>query len=55
MIILQNTQYYLKTEIRKYTNNKYYDVCYYYHIYLNPYLLKDIILLSHKIVSSQEK
>ena len=44
-------QYYKKIEIRKYTNNKYYDVCY---NFLGPYLLKDIILLSHKSFSYQD-
>ena len=34
-------------------NNKYYDVCYYFKN--NPYLLRDIILVSNKIVRSQEK
>ena len=46
-------QYYTKIEIRKYTNNKYYDVCYYF--FVNPYLLKGVILSSHKIVISLEK
>ena len=47
-------QYYNKIEIRKYTNNKYYDACYSF-FYVNHYLIKDNILLSHKIVISQDK
>ena len=42
-------QYYNKIDIRKYTNNKYYDVCYFF---VDPYLLKDILFLSHNIVRS---
>ena len=34
----EKTQYYNKIEIRKYMNNKYYDVCYHY-FYGNHYLL----------------
>ena len=54
MVILWNTQYYNKIEIREYTNNKYYDVSWFFKRY-NLYLLKDIILVSHIIVSFQDK
>ena len=46
-------QYYNKIENWKYMNNKYSDVCYFFC--LNPYLLKNIILFSHKIVISLKK
>ena len=52
MVILWHTQYYNKIEIWKYTNNAYHDVYYYIYFMYNPYLLKDNILVSHKIVTS---
>ena len=36
MVVLWKTQYYNKIEILKYTNDKYYDVCYYYFFYVKP-------------------
>ena len=55
MVILWDTQYYNKIEIRKYTNNKYYDVWEYDFLIYTTYLLRDVISVRHKIVSSQEK
>ena len=54
MVIFLNTQYYNKIEIRKYTNNKYYDYVTNFLLH-KTYLLKDIFVVSRKIMSSQDK
>ena len=52
MVILQKNNIITKL---KYGNIRIINIMMYVTIFYNPYLLKDIILSSHKIVSSQDK
>ena len=54
MVILWNTQYYNKIEIRKYTNNKYYDVWYYYFLCITSVYLRMFFYLAKNRELSRE-